>query len=231
MYRRSAEGAPEFVEARGPTDQALQAALHEIITRTMKMLTRPALANERVQTNAAGQVVLKLKTAWRDGTTHLAMSPLEFMQRVAALVPKPRLSSPSTAASWLPIAVRGRPVGVERRDLSCRQADLHVGHFAALDFRITAGINSGGPAARPLAMEGAGALFHLLLTAVAYLACSARTTGGFLIVASVVRHWGCAFKCHAQVLSPSLASMKATRRAKASLIKSPGPAIAPFLPE
>ena len=26
-----------------------------------------ALANERVQTNAAGQVVLKVKTAWRDG--------------------------------------------------------------------------------------------------------------------------------------------------------------------
>lgn len=51
--------------------------------------TRPALANERVQTNAAGQVVLKFKTHWRDGTTHLAMSPLEFMQRLAALVPRP----------------------------------------------------------------------------------------------------------------------------------------------
>jgi hypothetical protein len=44
-----------------------------------------------MQTNAAGQVVLKLKTAWRDGTTHLVMSPLEFMQRLAALVPRPRL--------------------------------------------------------------------------------------------------------------------------------------------
>ena len=49
------------------------------------------MANERVQTNAAGQVVLKLKTPWRDGTTHLVMSPLEFMQRLAALVPRPRL--------------------------------------------------------------------------------------------------------------------------------------------
>ena len=54
-------------------------------------ITRPALANERVQTNAAGQGVLKLKTPWRDGTTHLVMSPLEFMQRLAALVPRPRL--------------------------------------------------------------------------------------------------------------------------------------------
>ena len=32
-----------------------------------------------------------MKTPWRDGTTHLVMSPLEFMQRLAALVPRPRL--------------------------------------------------------------------------------------------------------------------------------------------
>jgi Putative transposase len=38
-----------------------------------------------------GQVELKLKTPWRDGTTHLVMSPLEFMQRLAALVLRPRL--------------------------------------------------------------------------------------------------------------------------------------------
>ena len=30
-------------------------------------------------------------TPWRDATTHLVMSPLEFMQRLAALVPRPRL--------------------------------------------------------------------------------------------------------------------------------------------
>ena len=28
---------------------------------------------------------------YRDGTTHIVMSPLEFMQRLAALVPRPRL--------------------------------------------------------------------------------------------------------------------------------------------
>jgi hypothetical protein len=56
-----------------------------------RYVTRPALANERVQIASAGQVVLKLKTAWRDGTTRIVMSPLEFMQRLAALVPRPRL--------------------------------------------------------------------------------------------------------------------------------------------
>jgi hypothetical protein len=56
-----------------------------------RYITRPALSDERVQLTAAGQVGLRLKTPWRDGTTHLVMSPLEFMQRLAALVPRPRL--------------------------------------------------------------------------------------------------------------------------------------------
>lgn len=50
-----------------------------------------AQANERVQTTAGRQAVLKLKTPWRDSTTHPVMSPLAFMQRLAALVPRPRL--------------------------------------------------------------------------------------------------------------------------------------------
>ena len=63
----------------------------QALEQLCRYITRPALANERVQCNAAGQVVLKLKTAWHDGTTHIVMSPLEFMQRLAALVPRPRL--------------------------------------------------------------------------------------------------------------------------------------------
>ena len=57
------------------------------------------------QCDAAGLVVLKLKTPWRDGTTHLVMSPLEFMQRLAALVPRPKLHLirfKGVATSYLP---------------------------------------------------------------------------------------------------------------------------------
>ena len=49
------------------------------------------VANERLKREGSGDVVLPLKSAWRDGTTHIKMSPLEFMQRLAALVPRPRL--------------------------------------------------------------------------------------------------------------------------------------------
>ena len=34
---------------------------------------------------------VELKTPYRDGTTHIVMAPLEFLQRLAALVPRPRL--------------------------------------------------------------------------------------------------------------------------------------------
>jgi Putative transposase len=69
----------------------LRAGQRKTLERLCRYITRPALANDRVQINAAGQVELKLKTPWRDGTTHQVMSPLEFMQRLAALVPRPRL--------------------------------------------------------------------------------------------------------------------------------------------
>ena len=61
------------------------------LERLCRYITRPAIANERLKRNRAGQVVLQLKSPWRDGTTHIVMSPLELMQRLAALVPRPRL--------------------------------------------------------------------------------------------------------------------------------------------
>jgi hypothetical protein len=62
-----------------------------------RYITRPAIANERLSVNETGPIVLKLKTPYRDGTTQIVMEPLEFMQRLAALVPRPRLHLHSMA--------------------------------------------------------------------------------------------------------------------------------------
>ena len=51
----------------------------------------PGDRQRTARAHGAGDVVLQLKSAWRDGTTHIKISPLEFMQRLAALVPRPRL--------------------------------------------------------------------------------------------------------------------------------------------
>ena len=60
------------------------------LERLCRTITR-AIAFERLKRDGSGDVVLQLKSASRDGTPHIRMSPLEFMQRLAALVPQPRL--------------------------------------------------------------------------------------------------------------------------------------------
>ena len=69
---------------------AFAAHQREGIERLCRYVTRPALAHERLSTNGDGQVVYQLKTPYRDGTTHFVFDPLDFLARLAALVPRPR---------------------------------------------------------------------------------------------------------------------------------------------
>ena len=55
VYRRSIDGAPDFVEVPEPTDEALQAVLHKIITRTVKLLTRRGVLVEEEGFNLHGR--------------------------------------------------------------------------------------------------------------------------------------------------------------------------------
>jgi hypothetical protein len=94
MPRKTAARQPLCVDIDGfSLHAAVRVEAHDRkrLEQLCRYITRPALSDERVQLNAAGQVEPKLKTPWRDGTTHLVMSPLEFMQRLAALVPGPNL--------------------------------------------------------------------------------------------------------------------------------------------
>jgi hypothetical protein len=56
----------------------------------VRATARPPLANDRLEQRADGRYVLRLKSRWRDGTTHLLFEPIELMARLAAQVPKPR---------------------------------------------------------------------------------------------------------------------------------------------
>jgi hypothetical protein len=46
---------------------------------------------ERLDLTAQGQVRYRLKTPYRDGTTHIVLEPLDFIARLTALVPPPRV--------------------------------------------------------------------------------------------------------------------------------------------
>ena len=53
---------------------------------------RPPLAAGRLQRIEADHLTFRLKTPWSDGTTHLLLSPLEWIEKLAALIPPPRLN-------------------------------------------------------------------------------------------------------------------------------------------
>jgi len=53
---------------------------------------RPPLAQERLRLTSDGHVVVTLKSRWRDGTTHLRFEPVDFLGKLAALIPRPRVN-------------------------------------------------------------------------------------------------------------------------------------------
>ena len=62
------------------------------LERLCRYITRPAIAEQRLSLASTGNVIVALKTPYDDGTSHVVLSPMEFMGRLAALVPKPRVN-------------------------------------------------------------------------------------------------------------------------------------------
>jgi hypothetical protein len=57
-----------------------------------RYVLRPPIAQERLTRTADGSVLLILKAEWSDGTTHLLFEPIELLERLAALTPRPRIN-------------------------------------------------------------------------------------------------------------------------------------------
>jgi len=57
-----------------------------------RYLLRPAVAQDRLRLLDDGRIVLTLKTAWADGTRQLMFEPLDLLEKLAALTPRPRIN-------------------------------------------------------------------------------------------------------------------------------------------
>lgn len=69
------------------------------------------IATERLTLTDSGHIRYSLKTAYRDGTTHVIFEPEDFIARLAALVPKPRAHLTRYHGVFAPnSALRGRVV-------------------------------------------------------------------------------------------------------------------------
>jgi len=59
------------------------------LERLCRYILRPPFAQERLRLRSDGRIALELKTAWHDGTRELVFEPLELLERLAALTPRP----------------------------------------------------------------------------------------------------------------------------------------------
>jgi hypothetical protein len=60
------------------------------LERLCRYLTRPPVSNERLERLDDEHVGLELKTPYTDGTTHIVLTHFELIERLCALVPRPR---------------------------------------------------------------------------------------------------------------------------------------------
>lgn len=62
------------------------------LERLIRYMARGPLAMERLTESFPNQLLYKMKSPWRDGTTHVSFSPLDFIARLVALIPPPRMN-------------------------------------------------------------------------------------------------------------------------------------------
>ncbi len=93
----------------------VRADARDRLERLCRYALRPAVGQDRLRVTPEGQAVLELRRRWREGTTHLLFEPVELLERLAALVPRPRVNLVlyygvlAPRAAWRPLGVP--PVG------------------------------------------------------------------------------------------------------------------------
>lgn len=60
------------------------------LERLVRYAARPPIANDRLSELPDGRLSYRLKTPWKNGTTHVIFDQLEFLEKLAVLVPAPR---------------------------------------------------------------------------------------------------------------------------------------------
>jgi len=69
---------------------AAEAHESEKLEKLCRYIARPAISEKRLSISSQGRVRYELKTAWRNGTTHVEWDAVDFIAKLAALVPPPR---------------------------------------------------------------------------------------------------------------------------------------------
>lgn len=81
---------PFFKTGLKAPSTAISADDRDGLERLLRYMGRPPISEERLSQAADGRIVIRLKKYWSDGTSHLIMTPLDFLGRLTSLIPPPR---------------------------------------------------------------------------------------------------------------------------------------------
>jgi hypothetical protein len=112
----------------------VSADARERLEKLCRYALRPPMAQDRLRLTPEGQVVLRLRHPWSDGTTHLVFDPVELLERLAVLIPRPRINLIlyhgvlGPRAAWRPLVVGfGNPADATTAAASTTEASVDRG--------------------------------------------------------------------------------------------------------
>jgi hypothetical protein len=153
-----------------------------------RYVLRPPIAQERLERAPDGAVVLRLRRPWTDGTRAIRFEPSEFLEKLASLVPKPRINLLVYHGAFAPHA-HGRKDAVRASAGSLWSAGrAHEGAARGAAPPDTGDRVSSAPAAAPAAEPVWWRPGHAAATATTCRLCPAQILYVGLVAGADVRH-------------------------------------------
>jgi hypothetical protein len=116
---------------------AVPAGQRARLERLCRYILRPPIAQDRLELTSEGRVLLRLRRTWRDGTRAIRFEPSEFLEKLASMIPKPRINLLVYHGVFAPHA-RHRPEAVRRAHEGAHRPGSSPGTNEASDLGVTA---------------------------------------------------------------------------------------------
>jgi Putative transposase/Transposase zinc-binding domain len=88
-------GGPRHAHIEGfdlHANAAVRAGENERLEHLCRYILRPPVAQDALEWTPDGKVLLRLRRPWRDGTRAICFEPSEFLEKLAVIIPRPRIN-------------------------------------------------------------------------------------------------------------------------------------------
>jgi hypothetical protein len=124
-------GGPRHAHSEGfdlHANAAVRAGENERLEHLCRYILRPPVAQDALELTPDGRVLLRLRRPWRDGTRAIRFEPSEFLEKLAVIIPRPRINlliyhgafAPRGRCHSGPVVVDDANQSVERRGASAK---------------------------------------------------------------------------------------------------------------